>query len=394
MAAAAYRAGEKLTDRTAERSHDYSRRQGVVHSEIMAPPGSAPWLEDREILWNTVEAMEKRKDAQLAREFNMALPHELSAEQRLDLVRDFVSRHFVQKGMVADLALHDPIADQGQNKLNFHAHVMLTLRRATAGGLDPVKTREWNSRELLGVWRAEWALACNTALERAGKRQKVDHRTLQAQREAAVARRDTAAALVLKREPEVHVGPKARQVIRQGQTPQSRDRYVGAERRPDPQAPAHRRKRVYSRTDQGSRLDRLREIVTGNNDRLKRELQAIDRRFDRISRKMDYWERRVTFKAEGLIKGKTFRFNRWKAADEEKARQAELARRAEHARKRLGQLRSILKLLEDVTRLGTRRRESGLIRAREVEGWVNAVTRMRSRKSARGRGGGRDRGRT
>ena len=231
VAAAAYRAGKRLVDRSNNEVHDYSRRSGVVHAEILTPPGSAPWLTDRETLWNTVEAMEIRKDAQLAREFNMALPYELSPDDRLDLVRTFLETHFVRRGMVADFALHDPVPEHGQNEKNFHAHVLLTLRRATAGGLDPVKTREWNSKELLNVWRAEWAIACNLSLERAGKRTRIDHRTLEAQRDEALARRDLARAIELNRMPEIHVGPKARQIVRKGRNPVSQTREVNAHRR-------------------------------------------------------------------------------------------------------------------------------------------------------------------
>lgn len=391
-AAAAYRSGSQVRDYRTGEIHDYRRRGGVAHTEIMVPVGAAAWLEDRELLWGTVERMEKRDDAQLAREFNMALPHELDAGQRLELVRDFVGTQFVRRGMVADLALHDPVAEQGQNARNYHAHVMLTLRRATAGGLDAVKTREWNSKELLSVWRAEWAVACNVALERAGKRQKVDHRTLLAQREDAIGRKDAAAALVLKREPEVHVGPKARQAERHSRKPQSRDRYVGAPRKPEAamQSPARRRQRTYTRHDRGTRLERLREIIVGNNESLKRDLMAIDQRFDRLNRKLDYWERRIAFKSEGLIKGREFRFNRWKAAEAEKAKKAEAQRRTEHARKRLTQLRALLKILEGVATTGARHRERGLVRAREIEGWMHAVHRLFARKKTRNRGRGRE----
>ncbi|MBB3967162.1 MobQ family relaxase [Rhizobium metallidurans] len=388
VAAAAYRAGERLIDRNAGQSHDYSRRGGVVHSEIMAPPGSAPWLEDREILWNTVEAMETRKDAQLAREFNMALPFELTHDQRLDLVRDFVGAHFVKRGMVADIALHDPIPDQGQNAKNFHAHVMLTLRRATPDGLDPVKTREWNSKELLNAWRAEWAVACNAALERAGKRNRVDHRTLASQLEEAMARKDRAEVLVLNREPEIHVGPRARKAVQQGRPPQSRERQVGADRRPAgrPTAKPRRRTRDYPAYDKGTRLNWLEKILVGNDERLKRDLLDMNRRFDRLSRKLDHWERRTSFKTEGLIMGKQFRFNRWKAADEEKQRKALAEKKAVHARKRLAQIRALLKGLEMALALGNRRRETGLVRAREVAGWLRP-----SRSVSRSRGNGRQR---
>lgn len=374
VAAAAYRAGERLVDRGNSEVHDYSRRGGVAHSEIMAPPGSAPWLTDRETLWNTVEAMEVRKDAQLAREFNMALPHELNQDDRLDLVRTFLDTHFVRRGMVADFALHDPLPEHGQSEKNFHAHVMLTLRRATAKGLDPVKTREWNSKELLNVWRSEWAIACNLALERAGKRTRIDHRTLAAQRKEALARHDKARAMELSRPPEIHVGPKARQIVRGGRIPVSRVREVNAYRqREGAVAPAQRRQRNYPSFDHGSRLSWLEQIVAGNNVQLKRDLVAINRRFDRMNRKLDHWQRRVTFTAEGAIKGPAFRFNRWKAAQEDKQRREAAARKTAHARKRLDQIAQLLKELERAATGANHRYERSLIRAKEVERWVRRV---------------------
>lgn len=387
VAAAAYRSGERLSDHTHKEDHDYSRRKGVAHSEILTPPGSAPWLSDRELLWNTVEAMENRRDAQLAREFNMALPYELNHNQRLDLVRDFVELHFVRRGMVADLALHNPNPDEGQNAKNFHAHVMLTLRRATPDGLDAVKTREWNSRELLTLWRAEWAVACNTALERAGVRSRVDHRTLLAQRDEAVAQKDRAGILLLSRKPEIHVGPKARQQARAGRRPQSQDREAGAPRRREAGASPQRRRRVYSQQDRGSRLDYLKSLIIGNDNALRRDLKEIDRRFDRLQRKLDYWERRVSFKIEGMIGGKTFRFNRWQAAQAEKARKEAARQQAEHARKRLAQIHTLMRGLESILTQGRHRREQGLVRAREVERWIEAAALIRGRKRGWSRGG-------
>lgn len=386
VAAAAYRAGERLVDRGSNEVHDYSRRGGVVHTEILTPPGSAPWLTDRETLWNTVEAMEVRKDAQLAREFNMALPYELGRDERLDLVRTFLETHFVRRGMVADFALHDPLPEQGQNDKNFHAHVMLTLRRATAKGLDPVKTREWNSKELLNVWRAEWAMACNLALERAGKRVRVDHRTLTAQRDEALARRDKTRAMELNRTPEIHVGPKARQIVRGDRRPVSQIREVNAYRKPsqDGPAPARRRQRDYPSFDHGSRLSWLENIVAGNNTQLKRDLVAINRRFDRMNRKLDYWQRNATFQAEGALKGSTFRFNRWKAAQEDKQHREAAARKTAHARKRLGQIAQLLKELERAATGTSLRYERSLIRAKEVERWVQRL-RHGSRTASRRR---------
>jgi hypothetical protein len=381
-AAAAYRSGSQVRDYRTGEIHDYRRRGGVSHAEIMVPVGAAAWLEDRELLWGTVERMEKREDAQLAREFNMALPHELNATQRLELVRGFVQRHFVNRGMVADIALHDPVPEQGQNSRNYHAHVMLTLRRATPDGLDPVKTREWNSKELLNLWRAEWAVSCNTALERAGRQVRIDHRTLVAQRDEALQRKDMARARELNRAPEIHVGPKARQAVRHQRPPVSQVREVGAVKTRTPTQPPAKRIRDYPARDQGTRLDWLERIAVGNDARLRRDLEAINRRFDRYQRKMDYWERRITYWTEGKLKGSQFRFNRWKAADEEKQRR----QKAEHARKRFRQLVGMMKQIEDLMRLGGVQRERGRVRIRELEGWARLVQpRMRSRAAGRKR---------
>lgn len=376
VAAAAYRSGSRLVDGNTGEVHDYSHRRGVVHSEIMAPPGSAPWLEDRQLLWSTIEAMEKRADSQLAREFNMALPHELDAGERLELVRRFVDRHFVQRGMVADLALHDPIAEHGQSRLNFHAHVMLTLRRATASGLDRVKTREWNSKELLNEWRAEWAVACNEALDRAGKKVRIDHRTLVAQRDYARELGDMVRAAELNRQPEIHVGPRARQIVKRERVPVSRVREVGPYRRNGEAKPAERRIRDYPSYDGGSRLSWLERIVVGNDQKLKRELEVVTRRFDRYQRKMDYWERRIAFSIEGKMGGPQFRFERWQEAERRK--------KVEHARKRFAQLVAMMAKLEDMMRLGGFQREKGLVRIRELEGWLRD-TRQVGRSSGRGR---------
>lgn len=381
-AAAAYRSGSQVRDYRTGEIHDYRRRAGVAHAEIMAPIGAAAWLEDRELLWGTVERMEKRDDAQLAREFNMALPHELNHTQRLELVRSFVQAHFVNRGMVADIALHDPVPEQGQSQRNYHAHVMLTLRRATPDGLDPVKTREWNSRELLKLWRAEWAVSCNRALERAGRPVRVDHRTLVAQRDEALQRKDMARARELNRTPEIHVGPKARQAVRNQRAPVSRVREVGAVRQRAPAQPPAKRVRDYPARDQGTRASWLERIVVGNDERLRRDLETVTRRFDRYQRKMDYWERRIAFWTEGHLKGSQFRFNRWKAAEEERQRR----QKAEHARKRFRQLVGMMKQLEDLMRLGGVERERGRKRIRELEGWVRlAQPRGRSRKGGRSR---------
>ena len=174
-AAAAYRAGQRIDDERTGQSFDYTRRGGVLHAEILAPAGTPDWMRDRSQLWNAVEKAEKRKDAQLARDLVLSLPHELSHEDRRDLVREFVRDEFVSQGMIADIAIHKP--DRRGDQRNHHAHVMLTMRELTSAGFGP-KAREWNSTDLLEHWRERWAEAVNLHLERNGHSARVDHRSL------------------------------------------------------------------------------------------------------------------------------------------------------------------------------------------------------------------------
>ena len=216
VAAAAYRAGEKLANERDGMEHDYSKRVGVVSAEVMLPAGAPTYLSDRETLWNTVEAVEKRKDAQVAREVQLALPHELGAREREQLVRGFVQAQFVDQGMIADVAIHAP-GVKGDTR-NHHAHVLLTTRAVSDEGFEG-KNRSWNAKDLLGEWREDWATQVNHALERADVGVRVDHRSLEKQREGALnasrealdagdvegASEHTVAAEALDREPRVHL---------------------------------------------------------------------------------------------------------------------------------------------------------------------------------------------
>jgi len=174
VAKAAYRSGSALADDRYGITQDYSRKVGVAHTEILAPDGAPAWMLDRESLWNGVEAAEKRKDAQLARELEIALPIELTHEQSVELLRDYIKTHFVAKGMVADLAIHR------DNPNNPHAHLMLTTRAVKGDGFGP-KVRAWNATAQLVEWRAAWAETHNLHLARAGHAVRIDHRTLDAQ---------------------------------------------------------------------------------------------------------------------------------------------------------------------------------------------------------------------
>lgn len=137
VAAAAYRAGQELTDERQGLTHDYTRKQGVEDAFIVAPDG-ADWAQDRNALWNAAEAAEKRKDAKTGREYELALPAELDAGARKELARDFARELVERYGVVADVAIHEP-GRAGDNR-NHHAHILTTTRTAGADGLG-AKTR-------------------------------------------------------------------------------------------------------------------------------------------------------------------------------------------------------------------------------------------------------------
>ncbi|GGB64331.1 Ti-type conjugative transfer relaxase TraA [Blastomonas aquatica] len=183
VAAAAYRAGEQLHDDRLGRTHDFTNKAGVVHSEVMLPEGANEAWSDREKLWNDVEAGELRKDAQLAREIEFALPREMTQAQAIELARDFVKAEFVDRGMIADLNVHWDIGADGEAKP--HAHVMLTMREIVVGedgsASFGAKVREWNRTELLTHWREAWADHANQRMAVLDIDARIDHRSLAAQ---------------------------------------------------------------------------------------------------------------------------------------------------------------------------------------------------------------------
>ncbi len=178
VAAAAYRAGERLHDERLDRDHDFRAKSDVEHSEIMLPEGAPEQWRDRERLWNDVEAFEKRKDAQLAREVEFSIPREMSKADGIELARDFVAAEFVERGMIADLNVHWDTGADGQPKP--HAHVMLTMREVSEDGFGQ-KVREWNRTELVEQWRERWADHVNARLAELDIDARIDHRSLAAQ---------------------------------------------------------------------------------------------------------------------------------------------------------------------------------------------------------------------
>ncbi len=173
-AAAAYRAAEKIRDNRTGEIHDYTNKKGVDEKFILAPFSAPSWVYNRSSLWNKVEEVERRKDSQLAREINVAIPTELDKTQQIKLVKEFVRKEFVKEGMVADVAFHN------LESHNPHAHIMLTMREIEKDGFKK-KNREWNKRELLEKKREAWAAETNKVLELAGIESKIDHRSYEAQ---------------------------------------------------------------------------------------------------------------------------------------------------------------------------------------------------------------------
>jgi Ti-type conjugative transfer relaxase TraA len=199
LAAAAYRSASRLHDQQLDRHHDFSNKAGVVHSEVLLPDHAPEHFGTREQLWNAVEAAEVRKDAQLAREVEFALPRELDQVEGIRLARDFVEREFVARGMIADLNVHWDIGADGEAKP--HAHVMLTMREVDEEGFGP-KVRDWNRTELLTRWREAWAEHVNDRLAELDIDARIDHRSLDAQG--------------IDLEPQNKVGPAASRMAAQG----------------------------------------------------------------------------------------------------------------------------------------------------------------------------------
>jgi ATP-dependent exoDNAse (exonuclease V) alpha subunit len=175
IAAAAYRSGDKLLDQKSGLTHDYTRKSGVDKSMILSPV-AADWISDREQLWNRVEAVEKRYDAQLAREVTLAIPIELSQEDKIELVCDYIHNNYVAMGMIADVNFHH------LDGTNPHVHIMLTMRQLEVDGQGVVsfgnKDRSWNHKDLLIEGRENWAKLANQYLVNAGyPDRQIDHRS-------------------------------------------------------------------------------------------------------------------------------------------------------------------------------------------------------------------------
>ncbi|BEM76132.1 hypothetical protein SME38J_02350 [Serratia marcescens] len=172
---AAYHARCRITDDRTGNTYDFSHRTDLFHHHILAPVSApAHIIESSTALWNEVEKVERQKDGQTARYFDVAIPCEIGNEDKIKLVVEYCQKNFVDKGMIADIAFHDL---DGKNP---HAHVMLTLKPITADGFGK-KERSWNDKKNVILWREAWSTLTNDYLESAGSNERIDHRSIDTQ---------------------------------------------------------------------------------------------------------------------------------------------------------------------------------------------------------------------
>lgn len=255
VASAAYRSGNCLKDERNGKTHDYTRRQGVEGTFIVAPAG-CEWTQDRGTLWNSAEGAEKRKNSTVAREYELALPAELNDLERKKLARQFAEALAERYGVAADVALHSPGREGDQR--NHHAHILTTTRKIMPDGLGE-KTRvldaaKTGSVEIEGL-RSLWAEQCNAALERAGQTVRVDHRSYERQGAEKV--------------PSVHLGPHSMAVERRAER-QARQEGLTYE-------PRTYRARANAKAAEKNRLaDTLRQIIKGAEEVIARAQKTAD----------------------------------------------------------------------------------------------------------------------
>ena len=235
IAAAAYRAGEKLFSKIYGEYSDYTRKRGIIETGILLPSFAPKEYENREKLWNAVEQAERHPKAQLAYSFDFSLQNEFSMKENLEIAREFIRKQFVDRGMIADYAVHLP--DKGDAVPNPHVHVLCPIRPLLPDGtwgakqkrvyrlddagnrlpdaasrpqFDAVPTTDWGSAETLEHWREAWAETNNEHFAAHGLDARLDHRSYEKQGVEQI--------------PTVHEGPKVREMERQGIRTEKGDR--------------------------------------------------------------------------------------------------------------------------------------------------------------------------
>ena len=273
VACAAYRSGEKLVCDFYGKEQDYTKKTGVEFTEIYAPKNTNTKLLKRQTLWNEVEKAERRKDALLAREFEIAFPSELNAEQRKNMLDELCQNLVKKHGVIVDAAIHAPHTDSGSDERNYHAHIMFTTRSINEyGDFSEKKYRDFsrdNGTETVSHWRESFAELCNHHLEQNGFDERVDHRSYKTQESEL--------------ESTQHEGPKITQLRRQGifteislknneiknrneirQTIKGLDQEILAS-----ENLVNDLKEQYDKTDEGI-LSKYKRYVDGISDRLKK----------------------------------------------------------------------------------------------------------------------------
>lgn len=371
VASVAYRAGERLEDARTGLVHDYSRRSGVMVAEILTPDGGGA---DRSALWNAAEAAEKRKDSRTAREWVLALPAELEASERHELARAFAAQLVERYGVAADLAIHAP-SREGDDR-NHHAHIFLTTRRIERDGSGALAMGEKAAMELsdskrrgLGLkavaeevkeLRRIWEELANAALERAGRAERIDRRSLEAQG--------------IDREPTQHMGPEATQMERrkEGSERGEVNRQVSA--RNEARAAeivnleAERQRRAQEVQEERARAAREAEATRAAEAAQKAAQEATEALQERERRQREAEARKAQEEAQRAAEAEAKR----KAA-EDQARQAENARRAkQQAERERVEAMTAQELAQEIERLRLPPPEQMQDRSRDVQEKIQA----------------------
>lgn len=273
VSAAAYRSGERIRDERTGRTYDHTGRAGVMHTEIVLPSKFAnanmEWARDRSNLWNSAEAAESRKNSRVAREYLVALPVELSPEQRLTLVREFSQELSNRYQFAVDFAIHAPRTAPDSDPRNFHAHLLATTREVTFEGLGGKTNLEFSDRNRyrLGMksaahevvhTRERWANVTNHALEAANVSARVDHRSLADQG--------------IDREPNPHIPRAAIEMERLGHRS-----HVADNIRADYQARMERREHLRTQTSEQKPIQTPMRALESPVENRSRTLEEIRR---------------------------------------------------------------------------------------------------------------------
>lgn len=308
VSAAAYRSASRFTDQRTGQDHNYTAKRDVQHSEILAPENAPDWMHDREKLWNAVERVEKRRDAQLAREIEVALPRELTTDEHIKLVRDFVQKEFVNHMLIADFNIHAGRARDGGEQP--HAHIMLTTRELLGDDFAAIKNRDWNGTDKLEGWRSRWADHVNLELERGGHACRINHRTLEAQRTEAERRAEHARgigdirtaeqqeerAVALDREPEPKLGPTASNMEKLGHESRRGDERRAVEARNAERRTLHEQARDLARQI----AEVTREVFEDAQRRLHDIAKRLEKAFNTVRERAEAVTRTTMLDREAL----------------------------------------------------------------------------------------------